>query len=514
MIASSIDSSHPEQYKFYIPFEEITHGQLELPDAKIVGNVQSQELLLRAYRLSMLHSSAPMLSLQRSRVIPKDYQLVPVVMALEMLRVRMLIADDVGLGKTIEAGLIITELMARGLANRILVVVPANLREQWREALDYFFHIDARIMSTRHRRGMERELPAGANPWEYYSALITSIDYAKRTRQKYEILEQEWDVVIVDEAHLAAKPHQSGPDQTVSMDRYDFVKELSSSKKVRHLLLLTATPHNGYTDSFASLIRMLDVDAVKGPPHAPQILRNVAKRYVCQRRRKDVEDWFASDPSKSPFPERDQLEVVVPPTLYEKEAIDAVEAYGDKVLESAHGQKRSSILAHWTVLHLHKRALSSPEALRQSLKNRRESLQQRLQSLLELEAEAGVTRDEARANVLDEDTGERLTDEEAGVRLERASYDSKEQLEAELEILEDVAAKAAKVTKSRDSKLNKMLDVVLRDMLAREPHVIIFTRFVDTLEYLEKQIAGDSRYADTEIITIHGEHNERQRADL
>ena len=86
-------------------------------------------------------------------------------MALEMPRVRMLIADDVGLGKTIEAGLIITELLTRQMATRLLVIVPANLREQWREALDYFFHIPACIISTRHWREMERELPAGAKCW-------------------------------------------------------------------------------------------------------------------------------------------------------------------------------------------------------------------------------------------------------------------------------------------------------------------------------------------------------------
>lgn len=102
--------------------------------------------MLRAYRRSLLHGTAPLLSLQRSRVIPKDYQLVPVVMALEMPRVRMLVADDVGLGQTIEAGLMITELLARQMASRLLVIVPANLREQWREALDYFFHIPARII--------------------------------------------------------------------------------------------------------------------------------------------------------------------------------------------------------------------------------------------------------------------------------------------------------------------------------------------------------------------------------
>ena len=167
LIATAIDTGEPEQLKFYIPFENVRPGRLEPPSPDVVGHPAAQDLLLRAYRLSLLHGTAPLLSLQRSRVIPKDYQLVPVVMALEMPRVRMLLADDVGLGKTIEAGLIITELLARQMASRLLVIVPANLREQWREALDYFFHIPARIISSRHRREMERELPAGANPWEH-----------------------------------------------------------------------------------------------------------------------------------------------------------------------------------------------------------------------------------------------------------------------------------------------------------------------------------------------------------
>ncbi len=146
LVATSIDSGQPEQQKFYIPFEKIQPGRLEPPSPDIVGHPAAQDLLLRAYRRSLLHGTAPLLSLQRSRVIPKDYQLVPVVMALEMPRVRMLVADDVGLGQTIEAGLMITELLARQMASRLLVIVPANLREQWREALDYFFHIPARII--------------------------------------------------------------------------------------------------------------------------------------------------------------------------------------------------------------------------------------------------------------------------------------------------------------------------------------------------------------------------------
>ncbi|MFC2030590.1 DEAD/DEAH box helicase [Chloroflexota bacterium] len=360
LIATAIDPGQPEQTKFYIPFEDLRPGRLEPPSPDIVGHPAAQDLLLRAYRLSLLHGTAPLLSLQRSRVIPKDFQLVPVVVTLEMPRVRMLLADDVGLGKTIEAGLIITELLARQMAARLLVIVPANLREQRREALDYFFHIPARIISSRHRREMERELPAGANPWQHYRCLITSVDYAKQPAIKNQILEQQWDVVLFAEAHQVAKPHQTGPDQKVRMDRWDLAEALATAERVRHLLLLTATPHSGYTDSFASLLRMLDVGATSGPVHTPHIDRTVAQRHVCQRRRADVKTWSEDDPSRSPFPERDQEEVIVPPTPYEVDAIRVVEDYGRRVLEqAASGKAFIRTLAHWTVMHFHKRALTS-----------------------------------------------------------------------------------------------------------------------------------------------------------
>jgi ERCC4-related helicase len=515
LIATAIDSSEAERVKFYVPFENITPGRLAPPSPETVGQIQAQDLLLRAHRLSLLHGTAPFLSLQRSRVIPKDYQLVPVVMSLEMPRVRMLLADDVGLGKTIEAGLIVTELLSRQMAARMLVIVPASLREQWREALDYFFHLPARIISTRHRRQMERELPAGANPWEHHRFLITSVDYAKRAAIKNQILEQDWDIVIVDEAHKVAKPHQSGPDQHVSMDRWELARALAESDRVRHLMLLTATPHNGYTDSFASLLRMLDVGAVEGPPHAPQIIRSAAQRHVCQRRREDVETWFKEDPGRSPFPERDQDEVIVPPTAYEIDAIRAVESYGQRVLaQAAAGPARFRTLAHWTVLHLHKRALSSPEALRCSLRNRRKRLKQRLEEAIAQAEDAPISPDVARANVLDEDTGERLTDEEAGRRTERLVYGSPQQIWAELSHLEDVLAKAEKVTPSRDNKLQRLLNVVLKERLRLDPKVVIFTRYVDTMTYLEEQIQDDGQYANAEVLTIYGGLSEQRRREV
>ncbi|HMN15289.1 MAG TPA: DEAD/DEAH box helicase, partial [Bellilinea sp.] len=381
------------QTRLYLPVEEVTPGSLPKPDPKIVGTPQANDLMQRAFRLSMVHSTAPFLSLQRSRAIPVEYQLVPLVMALEQPRVRMLIADDIGLGKTVEAGLVISELMARGLARRLLIVCPASLREQWKQALDYFFHLEALIFSRTHRRALERDLPAGSNPWEFHNAFIVSVDYAKSPEIKNQILDVTWDVVVVDEAHQIAKPHQSGPDQRVRMDRWDLGKALAASAKVKHLLLLTATPHNGYTDSFGSLLRLLDTGAVDGPEHAPRINRQTARYHVVQRRRKDVEQWLRqaagqqTDRQRSKFPERDQDEITVIPTAQELEVINEVGRYGELILENARGaQANVQTLAGWAVLHLHRRALSSPEALRCSLSNRREALEKRLVGLTEAES--------------------------------------------------------------------------------------------------------------------------------
>ncbi len=513
LYATTIDGGDPRQARFYLPFEDVHPGRLPLPDAQTVGVPATQDLLLRAYRLGLIHGTAPLLSLQRSRVIPKDYQLVPVVMALEAPRVRLLLADDVGLGKTIEAGLILTELLSRQLASRVLIIVPANLREQWQETLDHFFHLPVPIISARHRREMERQLPAGANPWEHFRFLIVSVDYAKTPAIKNQILEQSWDVVLFDEAHQVAKPHQLGPEQRVRMERWQLAEELARSSRVRHLLLLTATPHNGYTDSFASLIRLLDVGAITGAPDQPLIDRRIARGHVCQRRRRDVEEWF-HQAGQSPFPVRDQQEIIVSPSQYEREAIRAVEEYGRGVLEqAAGGSAQVRALASWSVLHLHKRGLSSPEALRCSLRNRRRSLLARLERQ-EVEEELTIAPEAARATVLDEEPDERLDEEEASSRTERFVYGSPAALRAELEHLDGILARAEAVTPRRDSKLQKLLDATLDDLMRQEPKAIVFTHYVDTMNYLAGQLRRDPRYRGVDVLTIYGSLDERERREV
>ena len=513
MVATSIDGGQTEQRQFYIPFEKIKQGYLPHPDPELLGNPASHDLLLRAYRLSMLHGTAPLLSLQRSRVIPTNYQLIPVIMSLDMPLVRMAIFDDVGLGKTIEAGLIISELIARQRASRVLIICPANLREQWKEAMSYFFHMNFRIISSRHRREMERKLPSGANPWEFYRFLICSVDYARTARIRNQIGEIDWDTILVDEAHSLAKPHQKSPDQKINKEQWRLAKILR--EKSKHFLLLTATPHNGFTDSYASLLWLLDVNAVTGELHEPVIDKKIAKNYVCQRRRKDIEDWFKGDDNKSPFPVRDQEEESIFPTDKEKRLYEEVENYRKFIVDNITDSKFAHYLAMWTALHLHKRALSSPEALRCSLKNRIRKLEETLKKydLTGENDDAGITVALAKDNVLDKEIGEQIDNEEANRRLERTVFWKKEHLEKELNYLKGLLEEAKKIKPDKDSKLRELIKKILPKRLKCDPKVIIFTKYKDTLDYLETHISSNERYKSVKIITLYGELSDAQRKE-
>ena len=164
--ATPIDGRDAFARRFLSDLEVLAEGAIAAPDPAEASDPAKHDLLLRAFRLSLVHGSAPLAGLQRSRAIPTPYQLVPLLLAVGKEQVRLLIADDVGVGKTIEMGLVTSELIARGKVRRALFVVPANLCEQTQEALSHFFHLDATIIAGHLRRGLERQLMPGQSVWE------------------------------------------------------------------------------------------------------------------------------------------------------------------------------------------------------------------------------------------------------------------------------------------------------------------------------------------------------------
>jgi SNF2 family DNA or RNA helicase len=201
----------------------------------------------------------------RSGIDIEDYQLDPVVRAIQMPRVNLLIADDVGLGKTIEAGMTALELIIRHRARRILVVCPSALQIQWKEQMRYKFGLDFRIVDSTLMKELRRSRGIHVNPWSHFPRLITSIDFLKRERPLRlfrEVLPgsdeptypRKFDLLIVDEAHNCA-PSGRGKYATDSL-RTQALRVLAPH--FEHKLFLTATPHNGYPESFTALLELLD----------------------------------------------------------------------------------------------------------------------------------------------------------------------------------------------------------------------------------------------------------------
>ncbi|MYA17649.1 MAG: DEAD/DEAH box helicase, partial [Gammaproteobacteria bacterium] len=506
-LATPIDGRDVFSRRFLREVEVLAEGSLAIPDPNKASDPAEHDLLLRAFRLSLVHGSAPLAGLQRSRAIPTPYQLVPLLLAVGKDRVRLLIADDVGVGKTIEMGLVTSELIARGKVRRALFVVPANLREQTQEALSHFFHLDATIIAGHLRRGLERQLMPGQSVWEAHDLVVVSVDYAKRHPGEILNPSHPWDLVVFDEAHLCAQPHRPpGSRSAPDMARHDFAKKAAAL--IPNLMLLTATPHSGHSDSYASLLELLDADMVHWTgqnQQTPIIDREAAKPHVVQRRRSDIERWFSEAGEEFPFPERDQREEVIGISSEERMVLEALRGYTDKLTAAS-----DRVINTWVALHLQKRALSSPEALRCSIKNRIGALQRKLGDEQDSASDAEIA-------VTDGEGGDHdLSDEELFARVDGYALGGRDEID-ELHAIKEFAAK---VTVARDSKYRRLVEKVipLALLAQKAKRVIIFTRYKDTLDYLVKNLAKDAkgtrkpgRLDGIEVFEIHGQLTQPDR---
>jgi len=486
-----------------------------------IGSPIYQKLLLDASKLKLIYGTSSFISLQNSKVIPISYQMVPVLMALNLKRVRMLIADDVGLGKTIEAGLILQELLGRKKINRVLFVTPANLREQWQNVLRNFFGINAVIMSRRNRRQLETELMVGGNPWGYYNFIITSIDYAKKMEIKNELMQYNWDLVIIDEAHNVMKQHLGTEKEKDSSFKQSYGLAKDLSMKYENILLLTATPHNGHRDSYASLLELVNPNIInKNKANEISFQQELAKKYICQRRRRDVEEWLKKSSTKSPFPKRDSSEEYITPSKEFIETIEALNEFGEHVLNrTSTGMSEERRLNYWTILHFHKRAISSPNAIICSINNRIKEIDRKLAAKrFEIENyKSFLNSQEASESVLDGFETDRLTEVERDERSDKIIFTTTiEDLKKEKQLLEKVKEKAKKLL-IEDSKIAHLIENILVKHLQISGKIIIFTRYIDTLTYIEEKLRYETENSiilkNLEIFSVHGQMPTQKRQE-
>src|SRR5438874_2068598 len=352
--------------------------KVALPDPTGFDPPEQLDAFLDAVRWGA-SSSADVRNIQapfRAGIDIEDYQLDPVVRAIQMPRVNLLIADDVGLGKTIEAGIVALELIIRHRARKILIVCPASLQMQWQEQMRDKFGLDFRIVDSDLMKELRRKRGIHVNPWNHFPRLITSIDFLKRERPLRLFREllpganepkypRKFDLLVVDEAHNCA-PSGRGRYATDSM-RTQALRLLVPH--FEHKLFLTATPHNGYPESFSALLELLDNQrfARSTPPDRKQL-----NAVMVRRMKSELPTKWDGSPR---FPKRllDAIEVLY--TGEERAIHTALREYGES--RTSRAQDNTEKMATEFVLKtLKKRLFSSPAAFLATLDRHEKSLRQ------------------------------------------------------------------------------------------------------------------------------------------
>ena len=337
------------------PVEPASFG---LPRPAPTTTQDGARLLSDALRLSLRRGAGPFRSAARVAFEPLAYQLVPLLMALRLPIPRLLIADDVGVGKTIEAGLIARELYDRGELDRFAVLCPPQLVDQWTAELHTLFDFDPVAVTAASAARLERGLPPSQTLFDAYPCTVVSLDYIKADKRRESFAQACPPLVIVDEAH-ACVGGERGKHQ-----RYELLQRLSADME-RRLLLLTATPHSGDEAAFDRLLGLLDPSLAAGAGFATDAGRIRLARHFVQRRRVDItgQEWNES----RAFPKHETQDHPYRFDAAHQAFHDAVLDWCLGIVERAGGKAR---LAFWGVLALMRCVGSSPAAAVSTLRNR------------------------------------------------------------------------------------------------------------------------------------------------
>ena len=480
--------------------ETITSAKFKLPKPELAGDFNSCRMLRDAARLSTRSATGPFRSFGKIAVEPRPYQLVPLLMAMRLDPVRMLIADGVGIGKTVEACLIAKELIERGEVNRMAVLCPPHLAEQWQKELYEKFHIEAELLLSSTVSRLERGLRAGESVFHRHPFLIISIDFIKSTRHRQDFINQCPELVIVDEAHTCTLSGGVGKSRQA---RHDLLADLAKDED-RNLILVTATPHSGNEDAFRSLLSLIDTDFANLPPDLESderaAIRQRLSKHLVQRLRANVLEFDKELGTDTSFPDREDKEEHYKLTKEYDGLFKRVHAFAGELVADDTGTGQQKRVRWWSALALLRAIASSPAAAAATLRSRAIRTDENM-SLEDVDQQGkSIILDDADTETIE------AFDVTPGVDV---GDDSNSPISQRLRRMA-VEAEELFGTK-KDAKLKKAQSMI-KSLIKDGFNPIIFCRFIHTAEYVAEQLRGKLG-KDVEVAAITGQIPPKERED-
>ncbi len=501
LVVKPLGGTDHEVAGVYLPLE-IEHdrprdARFEKPTADDLSDFSTARMLYDSARLAFRNGAGPFRALAKISFRPRSYQLVPLVMALRQATVRLLVADDVGVGKTVEALLLTRELMERRKITRFAVVCLPHLCEQWQEEIRNKLDLDAVIIRSSTQARLDRQIQGDTSVYEYYPYQIISIDYIKGESRRDVFIEQCPELIIVDEAHTCARPAGASTSQQL---RFNLLNRLAA-KPDQHLVMLTATPHSGKQEEFNSLLGLLSSEfETLDLPNSTQNERRELAKYFVQRKRSDVEKWLNED---TPFPKREPIDRGYALSREYATLFDDLLEFACKLLAiDPKNPKIPRRASYWAALALLRGVISSPAAGTAMLAARRKKMQEgETQKLLGEEVEENPVGDGDERGAVDS----------APTSLFKVIDWSDGQLR-QLNILADRLEALKGI--EHDAKLKKLAEII-EDWISDGFSTVIFCRFIETAKYVGESLKTllEKKFPKVEVQIVTSEEPDEVRRD-
>lgn len=468
LVVKPLGGSDDEIAGIYLPLaisrdvpQETKFGE---PTGDDLGDISTARMLYDSARLAFRNGAGPFRALAKLSFRPRSYQMVPLVMALRQESIRLLIADDVGVGKTIEALLIAKEMLERRKIQRFAVVCLPHLCEQWQQEIRDKLDLEAVIIRSNTQARLDRQIQGDTSVYDYYPYQVISIDFIKSDNRRDVFVQQCPELVIVDEAHTCARPTGASHNQ---QQRYHLLSRLAG-KPLQQLILLTATPHSGKPEEFHSLLGLLKQE-FEGLdlPAASQPQRKELARYFVQRKRGDVEKWMDEE---TPFPKRESIEWAYDLSLQYALFFEQILDFARKLIAPDSTKEGPRRVQYWTALALLRGVMSSPAA-------GIEMLNTRLSNLAHIALDEGLA--ENRENpVQDSEFGYEGDNTPTSV-IEQADWSSYQRQQ-----LRGLADQLTGLSDLRHDQKCAAANAIIEDWLDAGFNPVVFCRYIATAKYV------------------------------